>query len=904
MMTEERFDPTRNRVRAGFRELGKLVKQMEGVEVKLRCDSEAKAVEIEEGKKKLSCLELKFEEKNRELCDREKRIEELEGKEEDVKVREERLKGLQELIVKCDDEVRLKRVRIDLLQKSMMECSNILEARERKIRECNVGFDLLKKSMEEWGCRVEMKERDVEGFVVKMELKGKEVESKIEELELIEKRVKDCVGDVELRVGQSEELEKSMLKERQQLDGMQESVREGERNLDSARKAVEEREKVLDLLGRKLERKEKELEKQANEVKLKERVVKSRFEELDSKDKRMNELLNDVQLKEKGLESFKESLQKDRKHLDLLQESTAEREKQLDSLQRSVQDRENSLLLFQSSVQERERNVDSLSHGLQRRERELEKQAKELESKQKQFDLQRKGKHLEPNLAARDANVVSSTSDQSRINMDGRSLQLVMNEQVEKIDSAGSLISDVLHASSDPAKLVLDAMEGFYPSDLDVENRDLDHLRVVRKSCILLLQQLKRMSPIINPQVREVAVKLAAVWDEKMADTADDDDNSWEALGFLRLITTYELTSNYHLRELRMLLDMVSQPEQVAELSRALGITDKAPVTNVVSSIVKSEPSESSLARNVSILSPPNNSTQNERIVSLSSIAKIEKNFSVVLQSSSDPAKLALDMMQQSFTYNWSHRDVSSKERVVSSNISLLKNLMGLSIHVGPHLKENATILASQWREQLIADTEDSLESLGYLLFIAMYGLVPTLPEDEIIMLLRRVSQHRRSLELCQTHPFADYVPDFIQKLIEKKLLLEAVKSICAFKLNDKLPPVPLLREYVEDVMMSEVICMSQMTPDEKDKAVICMIAKLRAAIQCMKDYNLESEYSKTVEIQIVQLEMLKEKWRSLAPKVEQEERKRKNPCASSSAPKSQPGKVSKIKIIFSGSKR
>ncbi|XP_004302485.1 PREDICTED: protein FRIGIDA-like [Fragaria vesca subsp. vesca] len=528
--------------------------------------------------------------------------------------------------------------------------------------------------------------------------------------------------------------------------------------------------------------------------------------------------------------------------------------------------------------------------------------------------------------------------------MDGRSLQLVMNEQVEKIDSAGSLISDVLHASSDPAKLVLDAMEGFYSSDLDVENRDLDHLRVVRKSCILLLQQLKRMSPIINPQVREEAVKLAAVWDEKMADTADDDDNSWGALGFLLLITTYELTSNYHLRELRMLLDMVSQPEQVAELSRALGITDKAPVMNAVSSIVKSEPSESSLARNEAILSPPNNNTQNERIVSLSSIAKIkvpesfgtrnsttlsslnnaeqpescltsnvatfsstnnssQKNLLVALQSSSDPAKLALDMMQRSFTYYWSHRDVSSKEKVVSSNISLLKTLMGLSIHVGPHLKENATNLASQWRAQLIADAEDSLESLGYLLFIAMYGLVATLPEDEIIMLLRRVSQHRQSLLLCQTHPFADYIPDFIQMLIEKKLLIEAVKSICAFKLNDKLPPVPLLREYVEDVMMSEVICRSQMTPDEKDKAVIGKIAKLRAAIQCMKDYNLESEYSKTVEIQIVQLEMLKEKWRSLAPKVEQEERKRKNPCASSSAPKSQPGKVSKIKIIFSGSK-
>ncbi|KAL6143247.1 hypothetical protein ACLB2K_053942 [Fragaria x ananassa] len=361
--------------------------------------------------------------------------------------------------------------------------------------------------------------------------------------------------------------------------------------------------------------------------------------------------------------------------------------------------------------------------------------------------------------------------------MDGRSLQMLMNEIVEKIDSAGSLLSDVLHASTDPAKLVLDAMQGFYPSDVDVENRDLetDHLRVVRKSCMILLQELKRMSPIISPQVREEAVKLAADWDEKMAQGAD---NSWEASGFLWLITTYQLTSSYHLRELRMLLDEVSQPDEVAELSRALGIIDTASaVARVVSSIVKTERLESSLPRNESILSPPKNNIQNERIVSLPLISKIEvpesfgtinattlsspnsteqpesslgrnaatlsspntslqKDLLVVLQSS-DPAKLVLDMMQRSFRNYWSHRDVSSKERVVSSNISLLKILKELSMHVGPHLKENATNLASQWRAQLIADTEDSVESLGYLLFIAMYGLVATLPEDEIIMLLK-----------------------------------------------------------------------------------------------------------------------------------------------------------------------
>ncbi|XP_062004999.1 FRIGIDA-like protein 5 [Rosa rugosa] len=614
-----------NRVRAGFRGLIELAKKLEGEDMKLRRDLEAKAMEIEEGKSQLNLLKLKIEEKNREVCDREKRIEELEKMvrvNDDVKSRVEELKGLEEMIAKCDEEVRLKKGRISLIQKSMMQCSYTLEAREEKMRESNVAFGLVKKAMEEWCCKVEMKERELERCVAKLELKEEEVEKKIEELELIEKRVKDCLDDVELKVEHSDAVEKLIQEGRQQLDALQESVREGERNLDSVRKAAEEREKVLDSVGQGLEMKERELEQQANELEFKERQVELRVEEVNSKDKRVNERLNEVQMKEIFLELFEKSIQEDKEHLDLVQKLAAEREKQSDSLQTSVQDRENNLFSLQKSVQEREKKLDSLSDGLQRRERELEKQAKELELKQKQLDSRRKAKHLEPTPVAKNASVVSSTSDQSWINMDGRSLQLVMNEQVEKIDLTGSRMSAVLQASSDPAKLVLDAMQGFYPSNLTVENREFEsQLRVIRKSCILLLQELKRMSPLINPQVREEAVKLAADWKEKMAVTAD---NSWEALGFLRLITTYELISIYDLRELRSLLAMVSQPEQAAELSRALGITDKAPGTNVVSSIVKTERSESSLARNEATLSPPNKYLQNERIVSLPSIAKTE----------------------------------------------------------------------------------------------------------------------------------------------------------------------------------------------------------------------------------------------------------------------------------------
>ncbi|XP_050383977.1 uncharacterized protein LOC126800631 [Argentina anserina] len=687
--TADRVGPVWDRVRAGLRELEELA----------RGQVEARAAEIAEDKRRLKLLELRIDEKNREVCAKEERIEELESsaRNADVKLREERLRNLEELSKKCDEEVRLKKGRIHLIQKSMVQCSNTLEARERKIRE----------------------------------------------LELIEERVRGCIGEAEVRAKDLDSVEKSMREERVELD--------------LARKALEEREKSLELLGERLEHK-------ATEIELRERQVEG-----------INARLSEVELREKMMESVEKTIQKDKKHLEVLQNSVAAREEQLISLQRSVQDRENNLFLLQTSVHERERDLDTLSNGLERRERELEMQSKELELKQQQFDSQRTGKQVEPTLAPNNVTAVTSTSDQSQI-MDGRSLQLFMNEQVAKIDLAGGLVLSVLQASPDPARLVLDAMRGFYPSNPIAQDKEFEsQLRVVRKSCILLLQELRNMSPLIIPQVREEAGKLAADWEQKMVV-----DDSWEALVFLRLITTYELTSLYDLRELRSLLAMVSQPEQAAELSRELGITDETPVANVISSIVKTERSESLLPRDEATLSASNNQIQNENIVSLPSIVKIERPESslarnvatlsspnnyllqsllITLQSSSDPSKLVLDMVQRSFTYYSRNRNVGSKGRVVSSNISLLKMLLGLSTHVVSHLKEYATNVASQWKAQLIADTEESEESLGYLLFIAVYGLLATLHEDEIVMLLRRLSQHKQSLKLCRTHPFADYIP-------------------------------------------------------------------------------------------------------------------------------------------------
>lgn len=129
------------------------------------------------------------------------------------------------------------------------------------------------------------------------------------------------------------------------------------------------------------------------------------------------------------------------------------------------------------------------------------------------------------------------------------------------------------------------------------------------------------------------------------------------------------------------------------------------------------------------------------------------------LQSSLDPAKLVLDWMQSNFSQYWTKGDVGLEAALIKTYISVLEQLMRLIPHVGPHVKEDAMKLAVQWKAKMRTDAENALEILGFLHFIATYGLVFTLNVDEIVNLLGMISQHKQVLEFCQTLGSADKIP-------------------------------------------------------------------------------------------------------------------------------------------------
>ncbi|KAM1038867.1 hypothetical protein ACFX13_034220 [Malus domestica] len=793
-----------------------------------------------------------------------------------VEVKSEELRGIERLIEKKSNE-------LESLESSLWDCQSSIEEHneelsakvkrleevQRWVRENEREYDSIKKGIEHGRSKLNWYESKVE------KLKGvlRTLEIYNEEIEFQKKRLNEIRGSIE---EQKEELalKKEQTKEAERrVDQCDRETKDKEKKLSTIKKSIEEsskkiesREKIIDEMDLKVKDfflLKKSMEEWSTKLELKEREFESKVEDLTLIHKRVDECVNEVQLKEQ--------------HLDSLEKLIREGKMNLDS---------------------QERLLKEFSNGLELKERQLEQRDKELESKRQDIDSIRNSTH------ANSVIVSSSTSNHFSIDRDGGGLQLLMKESVKRIDLLSSELAAFLQASSDPAKLVLDAMQGFYHSNSIQDNKGFDYdLTVIRRSCVLLLQELKRLSPPINPPVREQAIKLVDDWKEKMTVVVE---NSLEVLGLLWLLTAFELTSTYDARELQSLLALVSHPEHAPQLRQALGITYNASVYGALSVPVKIEEPEPSTVRNVATSPSP--------ILQLSATATTDARNSQdcldehlsgndsannklldVLRLPVDREKVVLKLMQKSLDHYWSNRNVGFIANLKKTYIPMLNELMKISTNVALDVKEDAVKLAVQWQAKMRTDTENSWEILGFLQFVAAYGLLSTLSVDETVMLLGNICQNKPVLQLCRILSFADKIPGFIRDLIERKQMIKAVRLICTFKLTDRFPPVVLLNNYVEDLRKSfRAIFPGKKRIYEKDNVMNNLIADLRGVLQCIKDHNLESEYPyKDIELEIVQLERLKENLRFLptgiASRCEQQEQERRKRCGTSSTAQFQP---------------
>ncbi|WCJ31337.1 FRIGIDA-like protein [Euphorbia peplus] len=163
-----------------------------------------------------------------------------------------------------------------------------------------------------------------------------------------------------------------------------------------------------------------------------------------------------------------------------------------------------------------------------------------------------------------------------------------------------SELSVALESANEPARLVLDSLEAFYPpvefeTTLPKDEKDAA-LQGMQKSCIMFMEAmaayLARLDSggdhLLNPEIKQQAKAIADKWKPKLANADIDatNGNSLEAEPFLHLLSTFRIASEFDEEELCKLVVVVARSRQAPELCRSLGLTHKMP--GVIESMLNS----------------------------------------------------------------------------------------------------------------------------------------------------------------------------------------------------------------------------------------------------------------------------------------------------------------------------
>ncbi|KAL6139308.1 hypothetical protein ACLB2K_064585 [Fragaria x ananassa] len=159
---------------------------------------------------------------------------------------------------------------------------------------------------------------------------------------------------------------------------------------------------------------------------------------------------------------------------------------------------------------------------------------------------------------------------------DGEGLLAFMNEHLKEKEASRDLIANAIRVSAAAGKIVLEAMWWFYPSESDRNRGEMKmscELSVVRRSCVVLLEEMTRVRPLIGDAVKAEAAKVAVEWKGK---ARNEVVNSLELWAFLQLVSGFGLVGEFDRDEIFNLVGSVAVRKQAPELLRSLGFADRA----------------------------------------------------------------------------------------------------------------------------------------------------------------------------------------------------------------------------------------------------------------------------------------------------------------------------------------
>ncbi|XP_038977664.1 FRIGIDA-like protein 3 [Phoenix dactylifera] len=172
--------------------------------------------------------------------------------------------------------------------------------------------------------------------------------------------------------------------------------------------------------------------------------------------------------------------------------------------------------------------------------------------------------------------------------MDAKGLLKFISENRKNLVTLRGELSAALKNANEPARLVLDSLEGFYPLDQSILQGNEDSaLQGLCRSCLVLMESAAPLLGIAEPgvdhpvssEIKQQAKAVADEWKPKLAGVDIDASNGYslEAQAFLQLLATFSIAPEFDEEELCKLIVAVSRCRQAPELCCSLGLTQKMP---------------------------------------------------------------------------------------------------------------------------------------------------------------------------------------------------------------------------------------------------------------------------------------------------------------------------------------
>ncbi|XP_023765040.1 FRIGIDA-like protein 3 [Lactuca sativa] len=174
--------------------------------------------------------------------------------------------------------------------------------------------------------------------------------------------------------------------------------------------------------------------------------------------------------------------------------------------------------------------------------------------------------------------------------MDAKGLVSLFMENRKNISVLREELSHVLKSTKEPGRLVLDTLEGFYADDTTTAAAAASGggSQGMRQSCIAIMESLSAMlaggemgaDVLLGLEIKQEAKAMANEWRGKLVINDNDDDNDGKSLeveGFLQLVATFRVASEFDEDELCKFVFAVCERREAPSLCRALGLAHKMP---------------------------------------------------------------------------------------------------------------------------------------------------------------------------------------------------------------------------------------------------------------------------------------------------------------------------------------